>query len=357
MSEEVKKTKRPWTRIEIIGLVIFIVSMVILFVKPSIIGDMFNKMFDRAYPIAVTLYLASKVMPAIIISVTIGRLLERLGFTDVLMRTFVPIMKYVGVNASIAVPSIYNILGDVNAAGRISAPIIRQSGATKDEQKIAIATMMQGPSSFSILVFGITALALANVNVFIVFLLSLFLPIVAVPLILRLTIWRNTKPIDIGDVPMFTPTDKPILTTIYAGAREGAEVLFLLIIPACCVVFAAIGILDYIGVWPYIESAIKSLLLFCNIEPSSGLFSVLAGGTLGMVELNKIIAETPAALAVGSFILAASSPLQVIFGQIPIIWSGPTDLSEGECIIAASIGFIIRLLTAAGFAYIYLAIG
>ena len=355
MSED-KKMKRPWARIEIIGLIILIVSMVILFVKPSILGDMFNRMFDRAYPIAVSLYLASKVMPAIVISVTIGRLLERLGFTDVLMRIFVPIMKYVGVNASIAVPAIYNILGDVNAAGRIAAPIIRQSGASKDEQKIAIATMMQGPSSFSILVFGITALAAANVNVFIVFLLSLFLPVVVVPLILRLTIWRNAKPIDLCDVPTFTP-DKPILTTIYAGAREGAEVLFLLIIPACCVVFAAIGVLDYIGIWPYIESGIKGLLLACKIEPDSGLYSVLAGGTLGMVELNKIIADTPAALAVGSFILAASSPLQVIFGQIPIIWSGPTDLSEGECIIAASVGFIIRLLTAAGFAYIYLAIG
>lgn len=354
---DVKKTKRPLANIEIIGLIIFIVSMLILFIRPSIIGDMFNRMFDRTYPIAVTLYLASKVMPAIVISVTVGRLLERLGFTDILMRIFVPIMKYVGVNASIAVPAIYNILGDVNAAGRIAAPIIRQSGATKDEQKIAIATIMQGPSSFSILVFGITALAAANVNVFIVFLLSLFLPVVAVPLILRLTIWRNTKPIDLSDVPMFTPVDKPILTTIYAGAREGAEVLFLLIIPACCVVFAAIGVLDYIGIWPYIEGAIKSLLLACKIEPDSGLYSVLAGGTLGMVELNKVIADTPAALAVGSFVLAASSPLQVIFGQIPIIWSGPTDLSEGECIVAASVGFVIRLLTAAGFAYAYLAIG
>lgn len=353
---EAKKTRRPWAKIEIIGLIIFVVSMVILFVKPSIIGDMFNKMFDRAFPIAVTLYLASKVMPAIIISVTVGRLLERLGFTDVLMRIFVPIMKYAGVNASIAVPAIYNILGDVNAAGRIAAPIIRQSGATKDEQKIAIATMMQGPSSFSILVFGITALAVANVNVFIVFLVSLFVPVFAVPFILRLTIWRDVKPIELTDVPVFTPTDKPILTTIYAGAREGAEVLFLLIIPACCVVFAAIGILDYIGIWPYIESGIKALLLACKIEPDSGLYSVLAGGTLGMIELNKIIVDTPAALAVGSFVLAASSPLQVIFGQIPIIWSGPTDLSEGECIIAASVGFIVRLLTAAAFAYIYLAI-
>ena len=353
---EVKKTKRPWSRIEIVGLVIFIVSMVTLFAKPQIIGDMFNRMFDRAFPIAVSLYITSRVMPAIVISVTAGRVLERLGFTDVLMRLFVPVMKYVGVNASVAVPSIYNILGDVNAAGRISAPIIKQSGATKDEQKIAIATMMQNPSSFSILVFGITALAAANVNVFIVFLLALFLPVVAVPLILRLTIWRDTKPIELHDVPVFTP-DKPMLTTIYGGAREGAEVLFLLIIPACCVVFATIGILDYCGVWPYIESALKSILSACRIEPNSGLYSILAGGTLGMIELNKIIAETPAALAVGSFILATSSPLQVIFGQIPVIWAGPTDLSEAECIVAASVGFVIRLLTAAGFAFAYLAIG
>ena len=69
------------------------------------------------------------------------------------MRIFVPLMKVIGVNAAVAVPSVYNILGDINAAGRIGGPILKKSKATKDEQKIAIATMMQSQSSFAILRF------------------------------------------------------------------------------------------------------------------------------------------------------------------------------------------------------------
>lgn len=343
---------REWRKIEIVGLCILIVSLAVLMIKPSVLGDLFNKMFDRAYPIAVGVFITSKVAPAIIISVAIGRILERLGFTDALIRIFVPIMKYIGVNASIAVPSIYNILGDVNAAGRIAAPILKKAGATKDEQKIAIATMMQNPSSFSILVFGIMALA-AKVNVFLVFVLSLFVPVLLVPLILRLTIWRDTKPVELHDIPVFTPTT-PILSTIYGGAREGAEVLLLLIVPACAVVFAFIGALDYMGLWVHIDGALRAMLVALHINPESGILSILAGGTLGMVELNKVAATVPVGMAVGAFVLAASSPLQVIFGQIPIIWAGPTDLNERECIVAACVGAVIRLLTAGLFAWGYM---
>ena len=40
---------REWRKIEIVGLCILIVSLAVLMIKPSVLGDLFNKMFDRAY--------------------------------------------------------------------------------------------------------------------------------------------------------------------------------------------------------------------------------------------------------------------------------------------------------------------
>jgi hypothetical protein len=350
MAENGTRDRGKLSGIEIVGMILFIGSMAVLLINPKLIGDLFNAMFNRAFPIVVTLYLASPVCPAILISVTMGRLLERLGFTDALIRIFVPLMKYIGVNASVAIPSIYNILGDINAAGRIGAPILKKSGATKDEQKIAIATMIQSPSSFSILVFGIICLSAVGAKIFLIFVLGLFVPVFAAPLLLRLTIWRDTKPVEMNDLPVFTP-DKPFLSTIFGAAREGAEVLFLLIIPACAVVYAAIGALEYFEIWPYVQKGFESVLGTLNIHPASGTVSILAGGTLALSQLRETAAGIPAPMVVGSFLLAASGfPLQVIFGQIPAIWTGLTDLNETDCIKAAVIGGLIRLLTAGIFA-------
>ena len=348
MEEQKKGDRRKIAKIEKVGIILFIGTMVLLVVKPSVMGDLFNAMFLKAKPIIVDIYLASPVAGAIIISVMIGRILERLGFTDALMRIFVPLMKYIKVNAAIAVPAIYNILGDVNAAGRIAAPILKKAGATKDEQKIAVATLMQQPSSFSIIVFGIICLTAVNAKVFLVFLFSLFLPVLITPLVLRLTIWRNAKAIALTDIPSFTPT-KPMLSTIFDGAKEGAEILFLLIIPACAVVFSGIGALEYFKIWPFIQNGLEVFLGWLNIDPNFGSVAILAGGTLSLAQLMKVVAETPAPLVVGTFIIAASSPLQCIFGQIPNVWKGITDLNEKECIGAACVGFVIRLLTAGVF--------
>ena len=51
------------------------------------------------------------------------------------MRIFVPLMKVIGVNAAVAVPSVYNILGDINAAGRIGGPILKKSKPPKTSRK------------------------------------------------------------------------------------------------------------------------------------------------------------------------------------------------------------------------------
>ena len=342
--------KRKMTTIEYVGMFLVAFSFVMLVVSPSTIGNLFNSMFNRAAPIVVKVYITGSIGIAIIASVTMGRLLERLGFTDALMRIFVPLMKYIGVNAAVAVPSVYNILGDINAAGRIGGPILKKSKATKDEQKIAIATMMQSQSSFAIFVFGLIALNAAKVSVWVVVFLAIFLPVVLVPWLLSHTIWRDTRAVAMEDLPRFTPTTG-FLPTIFSAAKEGAELLFLLIIPSCTVVFAAIGALDYFGIWKIIESAISSLLVLGNIHPETGSVSILVGGSLAMAQLKDIATKVPAAMVVGSYILASSGfPLQVIFGQIPAIWSGCTDLTEKEAMVAAIIGGVIKLLTAALFA-------
>ncbi len=61
----------------------------------------------------------------------------------------------------------------------------------------------------------------------------------------------------------------------------------------------------------------------------------------------KSAAILPAKMVVGSFVLAASGfPLGLIFGQIPMIWKGVSDLSEAECVQAACVGIVMRIITA-----------
>lgn len=342
--------KRKIEPIEYVGLFLVAFSFLMLVVNPGGIGNLFNNMFNHAAPIIIKVYITGSIGIAIIISVTMGRLLERLGFTDALMRIFVPLMKVIGVNAAVAVPSVYNILGDINAAGRIGGPILKKSKATKDEQKIAIATMMQSQSSFAIFVFGLIALNAAKVSVWVVVFLAVFLPVLLTPLLLRLTIWRDTKAVSLEDLPRFTP-ETGFLPTIFNAAKEGAELLFLLIIPSCAVVFAAIGALDHFGLWTGIQAGINTMLNAFNIHAETGSVSILVGGSLAMAQLKEIAATIAPPLVVGSYILASSGfPLQVIFGQIPAIWSGCTDLTEREAMTAAIIGAVIKVLTAALFA-------
>lgn len=344
--------KKPVSKIEKVGMFLVFLSLFFLLWKPSAIGGLFNTMFAKAAPIVLNVYVAGPIGAAIIISVAMGRVLERLGFTDALMRIFVPMMSKIGVNAAIAIPSIYNILGDVNAAGRIAGPILVKAGATKDEQKIAIATMMQNPSSFSIVVFGIICMSNAKINAFPVIILGVFLPVLLVPLLLKLTIWRDTKSVRLEDLPTFTP-NTPFLSTLFGAGKEGAEVLYLLIVPAAAIVFGFLGMLDYWGLWKPIESALNTLLSACNLHPGTGVTAIIAGGTLALVQLKDIATTIPPEQVVGIFILAASSPLQCIFGQIPAVWSGCSDLNEQESMNAAILGGIIKLISAAIFAIVY----
>ena len=255
-------------------------------------------------------------------------------------------MKWFKINPSVIIPSVYNILGDINAAGKISGPILVKAKATKAEQKIAVATMIQSPQSFATFVLGLIALSVFGINAFPLVILSIFIPIIVVPFILSKTIYRDTKKVELTDLPRFTPNTR-FLQTIFSSAKEGAELLFLTIIPAVAAVFFFIGALKFAGVWGWIESGLSSSLTFLSIEPTTGIVSVLAAPTLAVAQLADLASSIDPRLIVGSFVLANSGlPLSVIFGQVPITWAESSGLSEREALEAAIIGLIIRILTA-----------
>lgn len=339
-----KKKETIWTRV---GLVLVIAALIGLLFFPDTLSGAFNAMVEKAYPVVIKTGILSTMSVSIIISVIMGRLLERLGFTDALMRIFLPWCKKIKINPAVLIPSIYNILGDINASGKISGPILQKTNATKDEKKIAICTMMQSQQSFSTFMLGLGCLTLCGAKVFAVVAISVFLPLIIVPAVLRYTIWRDCKPVELNELPSFTPTDKSILNTLFAAGQEGAHILFMLIIPAFAVVFGCIGLIDYIGLWQPFNDACTVVLSFLNIEPTSGIVSILSSPTLAMTNLKEIAATVNPRLVIGSFTLAASGfPLSVIFGQVPIIWSEATDLKPGEAMRAALLGGVLRLLTA-----------
>lgn len=343
--KEVTKTRKIET-IEYVGLTLLLLSIVVLFVKPSFIGGIFDAMMERVVPIVVNVYLTGTLGTAIILSVLTGRILERLGFTDALVRLFTPLAKIMKITPLIIVPAIYNILGDINASGRITAPTLRKAGATKDEQKIAIATMCQSQQSFSTFMLGLLAFTKGGIWAFPVIAIGVFLPVILVPFLLSKTIYRDVKFKDVNDMPRFTPKTG-FFPTVFGGAKEGAELLFLLLIPAAAVVFALIGALDFVGIWKPIEVAISSFLQALSIDPTTGMQSILVAPTLAMSTLVENIGGIPARFAIGSFILGASAlPMQIPLAQIPAVWAENSDLTGGEAMRAALLGMTIRILSA-----------
>ena len=193
---------------------------------------------------------------------------------------------------------------------------------------------------------GLVALTALNINVFPIIVLTIFVPLIAVPFILSKTIYRDTKAVNLTELPRFTP-NTPIMKTTFDSAREGTELLLFLVIPAVAVVFAAIGVLDYIGIWKAIESGMSSVLNILSIHPETGVLSVLVSPTLAMAELSNFVATIDPRLAVGSFVLASSGlPISVIFGQVPATWAEVSDLNEREAMGAAVLGILMRLATA-----------
>ncbi|UNC91550.1 hypothetical protein [Candidatus Contubernalis alkaliaceticus] len=348
-SEAEKQTQsRSLAKVEILGLVLVIASMLGLLFIPETVAGVFNAMVDGAFRSFQNFIFEGKVGIAIIVSVIIGRVLERLGFTDALIRIFVPVMKHLGINSAVIIPPIYNIIGDSNAAGRIAGPILSKAKATKDEQKIAVATTVQSQQTLATFMLGLAAMAMVGINIFPVIVLVIFVPVILTPLLLRFTIYRDTKKVELEELPKFTP-NTPALTTIFGAAKEGAELVFLLVVPAGAVVLGLIGGLEYLGIWGPINAWITNLMGAISVHPETGIMAIMVSPTLAIGMLVSTLQEAAVEprLVLGAFVVICSCfPLQIIFGQIPAIWGQVTDLTEAEAMKAAIVGSIIRLVTA-----------
>jgi len=341
----VKRDIKPMPKMTKIGFLVFALCMFGLFYAPNNLNEGFNAMVSKAHPIVIDVGILSTMSVSIVISVIMGRFLERLGFTDAMMRLFLPIGKLLNVNCAILIPAIYNILGDINVAGRIAGPILVRSNATKDEKKLAIFTMVQSEQSFSTFMLGLGCLTLCGAKVFAVVVIAIFAPLLICPAIGRL-IWKNCKAVELDELPNFTPAT-PILNGLFASGQEGMGVLLNLVLPAFAVVFGIIGLLDYMGIWQYLNNALVSLLTLLNIDPETGLLSIMASPTLAMLNLQNTAATINPKWVIGSFVMAASGfPLSVIFGQIPIIWAESCEMQPSEALWPAVIGIVFRILTA-----------
>ena len=151
---------------------------------------------------------------------------------------------------------------------------------------------------------------------------------------------------------------------IFGSAREGVNTVLTLILPAGCAVYAIIGLLEYIGVWPIILNGCSAALRFLSIEPETGMQTITVAGTLAAKTLGQMVSPATADAAagalygllgdptvkkmiIGSYVLANSSwPIQVPLGQIPAVWSGVVDLKTGEIMKCAIIGCVIRVVYA-----------
>ena len=217
------QNRMKWQLFEVVGVILVVISLILLFIAPDTLSQLFDTIFKEVKPVVVDTFLTSEVGIAVIVSVIIGRVLERLGFTDGLIRIFVPVMRWLNINPSVIIPSAYNILGDINAAGKIAGPILVKARATKAEQKIAVATMIQSPQSFATFVLGLIALSVFGINSFPLIVLSIFAPIVIVPFILSRTIYRDTNKVTLNELPGLLLGQH--FSKRYSSAKEGTEVL------------------------------------------------------------------------------------------------------------------------------------
>lgn len=353
---------KKWDKTSITGLIVFILFLLALLVFPQHVAGIFSAMSAKAFNFGLTTYLLTTIAGSVIVSVMSGRLLEKAGVTDALVKLFTPVSRLLKINPTVLVPGIYNFIGDVNAASKITSPILANSGTTKHEKMIAIATEVQFAAAFGALLQGIYLLAAGGVNAFLMILLAYILPLFLVPLILRCTIYRKCEYRDVMEsIPSFTPKGKSWVDTIFGGVIEGADVLIRLIMPTTCGIYAIVAVLEYVHAWPYIESAFQWVLALCNIEPVTGMNSLLISGIVGMPQLTAIIEEGTQVISQGmvasSFMFGAACMNFVLpCVQIPMIWNQNTDLTFGEAFGAAISGWVLRLILCALVGYVIIPI-
>lgn len=341
---------KKWGKWAIIGLVVLILFLAALLFVPQHVSGWFDAMAQKALNTVVKNWIVGATGVATIIAVMTGRILERLGMTDALIRVFRPISKLLNINPTFMIAGVYNFLGDANAAGKISAPIMKKANATEDEIMIAIATMFQFPPTFASFMLGIACLAAAEVNAFVVLIFSVFIPLVLCPLVLRFTLYRNCKYVDVAEIPTFTPNTNA-MDTIFGSAIEGAQTLYLNIVPVACAMFAIIATLEYCGVWQYVQSALYWFCDLCAIDPESGVMNMIIAATVGFPALTeRILAGELIAkgVVIATFMIGTSSfPITLPLAILPRLWSEATGVKQSKALLACLIGILFRFICCA----------
>lgn len=93
------------------------------------------------------------------------------------------------------------------------------------------------------------------------------------------------------------------MATFFDAAWEGAELLFLLIIPVAGAIYALIGGLEFFGIWQPIQKGIGNILGTLLIDPANGIVSIFIAPTLAASQLLESAAKVAPPLVVGSFVL------------------------------------------------------
>lgn len=342
--------KKSWNKWARIGLVVLIVFLAALLFVPQHVSGWFDAMAQKALNTVVKNWIIGATGVATIIAVMTGRILERLGMTDALIRVFRPISKLLNINPTFMIAGVYNFLGDANAAGKISAPIMKKAHATDDEIMVAIATMFQFPPTFASFMLGISCLSAAGVNAFVVLIFSVFVPLILCPLVLRFTIYRDCKYIEVEDIPSFTPSTNA-MNTVFGSAIEGAQTLYLNIVPVACAMFAIIATLEYFGAWQYIQSGLYWFCDLCAIDPESGVMNIIVAATVGFPALTeRILAGEMIAkgVVVATFMIGTSSfPITLPLAILPRLWSEATGVKQSKALVACLIGILFRFICCA----------
>src|SRR4051812_36301703 len=85
------QSRSKWHIWEVIGVILVFSSLVLLLFAPNSLSQLFDTMIKEVKPVVIDVFLTSEIGVAIIVSVITGRILERLGFTDGLIRIFTPV--------------------------------------------------------------------------------------------------------------------------------------------------------------------------------------------------------------------------------------------------------------------------
>lgn len=346
--ELVYADSKHWGVWDIVGVISLVISILgLLFFTPEICGA-FDYVFQDVHQTAVQTFLgAGGIAGAVIASICTGRLLERLGVSDGLVKLIVPFAKVLKINPTVFLPVIYNVLGDATVAARITFPSLRKAGCTKHEMKIAMATMLNVPTAFSTMMVGLVMLNLANVNAVPVLFINLIFPIFVVPLISRIW-WRDTKYVPMEKVPKFTPKGN-FFTIFCDSAMEGMSLVVNILVPSLAAIIIIISFLTYFGVWQYVEIVLTAFFKIINVYPEAGTLSMVVSPLVGfnlVIEALNSGAVISKAIVISTFLLGNSGCIMnLTFTQLPMMLPQETGLSAGECIWAMLVGWFFKLGT------------